>query len=92
MVFSISLDYMILESVTSSLSLFLISSYLVIHFCVFITEIIACASDPCQNGATCFDNNGGSGYACLCTAGFEGTNCETGTISIHFYSINLKKS
>ena len=47
-------------------------------------EIVACASSPCQNGATCFDHNGGSGYVCLCPAGFEGTNCENGTY--HFYS------
>ena len=48
-------------------------------------EIVACASSPCQNGATCFDHNGGSGYVCLCPAGFEGTNCENGTYIYHFY-------
>ena len=47
------------------------------------TEIQACASDPCQNGATCFDHNGGSGFVCLCPAGFEGSNCENGTFRIH---------
>ena len=48
---------------------------------ISMTEILACASNPCQNGATCFDNNGGSSYmyVCLCPAGFEGTNCENGT-------------
>ena len=49
-----------------------------IFLCLFTTEILACATDPCQNGATCFDHNGGSGYVCLCPAGFEGTNCEQG--------------
>ena len=51
------------------------------HFPLFVPspEILACTSNPCQNGSTCFDNNGGSGYVCLCPAGFEGTNCENGT-------------
>ena len=46
-----------------------------------VVETLPCASNPCQNGATCFDNNGGSGYVCLCPAGFEGTNCENGMYS-----------
>ena len=50
-------------------------------------ETLACASNPCQNGATCFDNNGGGGgYACLCPVGFEGTNCENGIYSLTFSS------
>ena len=49
---------------------------------------MACASNPCQNGATCFDQNGGSGYACLCPAGFEGTNCDNGTLSFIYHLSN----
>ena len=45
----------------------------------FVTEIMPCASSPCQNGATCFDHSSGSSYVCLCPAGFEGSNCENGT-------------
>ena len=51
-------------------------------FIFFILETLACNSDPCQNGATCFDHNGGGGYVCLCPSGFEGTNCENGKVSI----------
>jgi len=32
------------------------------------------ASKPCQNGATCVNNNGD--YNCLCKPGFQGRNCE----------------
>ncbi|XP_035699745.1 IgGFc-binding protein-like isoform X2 [Branchiostoma floridae] len=34
-----------------------------------------CRSDPCQNGATCIDND--NGYTCNCAAGYKGVNCET---------------
>ena len=52
-------------------------------FALLSLEVLACSSDPCQNGATCFDSNGGSSYVCLCPAGFEGTNCENGTFFIN---------
>ncbi|XP_071948886.1 uncharacterized protein [Antedon mediterranea] len=34
-----------------------------------------CASDPCENGASCQNNN--DGYYCNCTEGFTGVTCET---------------
>ena len=34
-----------------------------------------CASNPCQNTATCVD--GINAYTCDCVAGFNGTHCET---------------
>ena len=42
--------------------------------------LMACSSNPCQNGATCFE--GVDGYACVCDDGYEGTNCETGYYSL----------
>ena len=40
------------------------------------SEIVECASDPCQNGGTCFE--GVDGYLCQCADGYEGIHCETG--------------
>ena len=41
-------------------------------------DIEECASDPCQNGATCTD--GVNGFSCSCAAGFSGELCELGMI------------
>ena len=41
-----------------------------------------CASNPCVNGATCFDQGNRASYVCLCPAGFEGTNCENGMYNL----------
>ena len=35
---------------------------------------IDCFPNPCQNGGACAA--GSESYTCICTAGFEGTNCE----------------
>jgi len=43
-----------------------------------------CESDPCQNGADCY--NGDNVYNCSCMPGYNGTNCETGMCYYHFYS------
>ena len=51
----------------------------VIHllFCFHpILEILECSSNPCQNGAICFEGIGT--YVCQCANGYEGANCETG--------------
>ena len=72
------------------------SSQLLLNYLMYLLlylEILACASNPCQNGATCFDHNGGSGYVCLCPAGFEGTNCENGThcfLLYHYPGFNFQ--
>ncbi|XP_066276194.1 uncharacterized protein [Branchiostoma lanceolatum] len=44
---------------------------------VVCEETDECASDPCQNGATCED--GVNGYTCTCVPGYEGVHCETDT-------------
>ena len=40
------------------------------------TDTDECASNPCQNGATC--NDAVNQYTCACAAGYESTLCETG--------------
>ena len=44
-------------------------------------EIDECASNPCQNGATCVDRL--LGYDCNCPTGFTGLLCGTGTSTCH---------
>jgi hypothetical protein len=39
------------------------------------TNGIICASNPCENGATCYE--GTYSYTCDCVAGYSGVNCET---------------
>ena len=46
-----------------------------------------CASNPCENGASCVD--GPLGYTCECAKGYKGTHCEIGktyqTLHVHTY-------
>ena len=45
----------------------------------FLEKALPCElNSPCQNGATCTDDNVG-GYACTCATGYTGTNCQYGT-------------
>ena len=39
-------------------------------------EINECSSSPCQNGGSCIDQV--NSHTCICPAGYNGTNCETG--------------
>ena len=43
---------------------------------ISFTDIDECASNPCQNGATC--NNLQNQYTCMCAGGWQGTHCELG--------------
>ena len=43
---------------------------------IFLKDIDECASNPCQNGATCID--GINAYTCNCVPGHAGDNCEIG--------------
>ena len=36
-----------------------------------------CASDPCLNGATCFESFDGISFFCSCLEGWEGDTCDT---------------
>lgn len=40
--------------------------------------MLQCASDPCENGATCVEGNNDDDYSCLCLPGFKGKDCEIG--------------
>ena len=42
----------------------------------FIVDIDECASDPCQNDATCVDSV--NAYSCNCKDGYTGTLCQIG--------------
>ena len=46
---------------------------------ITILDINDCATDPCQNGATCKDEVGR--YTCICVPGHTGVLCETGILS-----------
>ncbi|KAK7105726.1 hypothetical protein V1264_017068 [Littorina saxatilis] len=41
------------------------------------SDIDECASSPCQNGGSCVDQV--NAYTCNCPAGYNGSNCETGS-------------
>ena len=55
-----------------------------------ISDINECDSNPCLNNATC--NEGINSYNCTCEAGYQGTNCETGTRDFPFISLLLTYS
>ena len=46
---------------------------------MFYADINECASNACQNGATCIDLV--NGYTCTCVIGYTGINCQTSTFS-----------
>ena len=56
---------------------------------IYITEIDHCDPYPCVNEGVCF--NMADGYNCECMDGYEGTDCETGTIQIIVVHVYLLK-
>jgi hypothetical protein len=44
------------------------------------SDIDECSSSPCKNTGTCVDKI--NGYTCTCLAGYFGTHCETGNITL----------
>ena len=49
-----------------------------------------CASEPCQNGATCSANSDGT-YSCACLQGWSGKNCdECEQFKLHCLILNMK--
>ena len=41
------------------------------------SDILECASNPCQNGGTCLEGVGTCRYDCTCKAGYSGAQCQT---------------
>ena len=52
------------------------------------SDIDECESNPCLNGASCYDIV--NGYICNCAQGYSGTNCATSTYFLFYYLFNLK--
>ncbi len=48
------------------------------YFYFTYLALLACPSNPCLNGATCYEHADPStpGYACICPPGYEGAMCE----------------
>lgn len=54
-----------------------------------LSDVNECDASPCHNNGTCI-NNAGS-YICTCAAGWEGYNCEEGTLNFYFnFSSRIK--
>jgi hypothetical protein len=41
----------------------------------YVCDVDECASEPCQNEASCSTEEGAEVYSCTCTAGWGGDNC-----------------
>eukprot|EP01046_Picozoa_sp_COSAG06_P016218 COSAG06_NODE_1066_length_10841_cov_14.808806_14_plen_500_part_00 len=46
------------------------------QFGQYVCDVDECASDPCENEATCSSEEGAEVYSCTCTAGWGGDNCQ----------------
>jgi hypothetical protein len=60
-------------SLIDNLDMYVFSVYVAGSSCN--VAIDPCSSQPCQNSGTCVQI-GATGYRCVCTEGFIGSNCE----------------
>ena len=51
---------------------------LFLNFPLLAIDIDECLSVPCENGGGCTDAV--NSYTCSCTAGYDGTHCQTGEL------------
>ena len=47
-----------------------------LNYVFYVSEIDECATNPCLNNGTCVDLL--NSYYCNCSAGYNGSHCETG--------------
>ena len=52
-----------------------------------ITDVDECASRPCQNGGTCYDEL--KKYRCECDERYTGINCERGKYILHSFTFKV---
>lgn len=59
-------------------------------FTLAVIDINECNGKPCKNGATCVNTVGS--YRCQCASGYNGQNCQSGTVATFnfFISASLK--
>ena len=50
-----------------------------------ILDINECLNNPCLNGGTCENVEGG--YTCRCVAGWEGPECDTGKYTMQQFGL-----
>lgn len=49
------------------------------HYLFYILDVDECSMEPCENNATCHNNNGS--YVCECLGGYQGNHCQEGEFS-----------
>ena len=57
-----------------------------LDFSFYLKALPCILSKPCQNGATCTNDNIG-GYKCSCVYGYTGTNCQYGMWSNFIWKV-----
>lgn len=60
-----------------------VKSFVFNLFIFALKDIQECSSAPCLNNGICKEEV--NGYACLCTAGYTGINCQTRKLCFSFH-------